>query len=153
LIISALAFTVTTGCKKSNNGGSSNSVSATIGGTAFTPTTTTAWYSKDTAVYEIACYTVKPGDTSVFALAVQPPFTINKLITDQNTVGLDYYHNSKDYLGGGGAGHVNLTVTSLDSVNHKIAGNFTGTLYNVNNPNDSLLVTNGTFNTSYIIQP
>jgi len=40
----------------------------------------------------------------------------------------------------------------LDSVNHKIIGTFSGVLYNVTGGSDSLVITNGTFNTGYTVQ-
>lgn len=38
----------------------------------------------------------------------------------------------------------NITISSVDTAN-KVVGTFNGTAYNTNNPNDSVILTNGTF--------
>ena len=48
--------------------------------------------------------------------------------------------------------HSLLTVNSWDSVNHKISGTFSGVLYNITGGSDSLIVTNGTFTSTYTVQ-
>ena len=147
---------ISTGCKKSNDSNSgSGSITATVSGTNFSPTSTTAWYSTDSAIFEIGAGSLKAQDTSIFAITFAPPFTINTVLTDINDVTVDYYHNGNDYFSGYGvgSGHVAMIVTALDTVNHKISGTFTAGLYNFFNDKDSVVVTNGKFNTSYIVQP
>ncbi|WP_188928000.1 hypothetical protein [Puia dinghuensis] len=148
-------FLLTTSCKKSNT--NSAAISANVGGVGFSSSVTTAWYSTDSTIFELGGYSINNHDTVVMSIIIQPPFTLNTAISSNATgfpVAIDYYHlNGKDYYAGYGTGHASLTVTSLDSTNHKIAGNFTGTLYNTLANNDSVVVTNGNFNTSYIVQP
>jgi hypothetical protein len=160
LIVPALClFTliaISVGCKKSNNSTDSSSISASMGSTAFSSSTanTTAWYSTDSLVYEIGGYAVNGGDTTGLAIEITPPFTLGTAVANQWQVDIGYYVSStKDYFAGFGTGHIAMTVTSQDTVNHKIAGTFTATLYNTLNQNDSLLVTNGKFNTAYSVQP
>ncbi|HLZ89161.1 MAG TPA: hypothetical protein VKQ52_18020 [Puia sp.] len=147
-------FVLITSCKKSNNT-PSNSLSATIGTTGVNTSGTTAWYSTDSSIYEIGGYTMSAHDTTTLALIIAPPFTVNTVVSGNSSVSIDYYDfaTNKDYFAGYGVGHSALTVTSLDTVNHKIAGNFTATLYNGISGTDSVLVTNGKFNTSYTVQP
>jgi hypothetical protein len=161
LIVPALCvfalFAISVGCKKSNNSTSSSStISASMGSTAFSTTTanTTAYYSTDSAAYLIGGFAVNAGDTTGLAMMISPPFTLGATITNKYAVNIDYYVSStKDYFAGNGIGQIALAVTTLDTVNHKIAGTFTATLYNSLNQNDSLLVTNGKFNTAYFSQP
>jgi hypothetical protein len=147
---------ISVGCKKSNNSTTSSSaISASMGSTAFSSTTanTTAWYSTDSTAYLIGGFAANGGDTTGLALQIYTPFTLGTTITDKYSVNMDYYVSStQDYFAGNGIGHIALTVTTQDTVNHKIGGTFTATLYNSLNNSDSLLVTNGKFNTSYIIQ-
>src|ERR1700744_3872231 len=92
LIVPAFcAFTVlviSVGCKKSNNSTNSGSISASMGSTAFNSNTTNtvAWYSTDSAVYEIGGFSVNNKDTSGIAIEFFPPFTLGKTITDPNLV-------------------------------------------------------------------
>src|SRR5260370_33160767 len=104
LAFAALTFVslISTGCKKSNNTNNSATFSATIAGTVYTPATTSAWYSKDSSIYEVAGVTLKTGDTSGLYVAIAPPFTVNTAITDQHSVEIDHYKSSKAYLAGYG---------------------------------------------------
>ena len=150
-------FAISVGCKKSNNSTSSTSaISASMGSTAFSTTTanTTAWFSTDSAAYLIGGFAVNSGDTTGLAMTIFTPFTLDSTITNKYAVNIDYYVSStKDYFAGNGIGQIALAVTTQDTVNHKIAGTFTATLYNSLNQNDSVVVTNGKFNTSYFVQP
>jgi hypothetical protein len=147
---------ISVGCKKSNNStDSSSAISASMGSTAFSTSTanTTAYYSTDSTAYEISGFAINAGDTTGLALEFFNRFTVGTTITDKYAVDIDYYvSTTKDYFGGDGIGQIALTVTSQDTVNHKIAGTFTATLYNMLGQNDSLVVTNGKFNTTYFVQ-
>lgn len=153
----ALIVTLSVGCSKSNNSNNSSAgISATVGGTNFSSgsNATYAWYSTDSAVFIMGGYAVTNKDTSGLSLSIFPPFKLDSVISSQWAVNIDYYVNSStDYFAGNGFGHIALIVTSQDTVSHKIGGTFTGTLYNLSNLNDSVQVTNGKFNTSYIVQP
>jgi hypothetical protein len=48
-----------------------------------------------------------------------------------------------------GSAHGTVTVSTFDKTNKKVAGTFTGVLYNWSGAKDSLTVTNGQFNTTY----
>jgi hypothetical protein len=144
-------------CSKSNNNSTGAAVTATLGGTAFTPATSLAYYSQSIQTYVVAGYTVKSNDTTALVVSIPTPVTVNTAMTTVNTnVSVQYFLNGssgKAYIAGGGApaGLASLTVTSLDTTGHKIVGTFTGTLYA--SLTDSILVTNGQFNTSYQVTP
>ena len=148
----ALVAILSTGCKKSSN--SSSGVSATVGGAGFSATLTTAVYSKDSAIYEIAGTTITTKDTSFIGLIITPPITLNKAISG-NSFSLEYLHSGKDYFNVNGSynGTGTLTVTGLDSVNHRISGTFSAIVYNAFSSSDSVAITNGQFNTSYQVVP
>jgi hypothetical protein len=148
---------ISVGCKKSNNSTNSTSaISASMGSTALSITTanTTAYFSTDSTAYLIGGFAVNGGDTTGLAIELYSPFTVDSTITSPYLVFMDYYVSStKDYFAGNGVGHIAFTLTTQDTVNHKIAGTFTATMYNTLNQSDSLIVTNGKFNTSYFVQP
>ena len=152
---SMFALLATIGCKKSNNDSSGNGVSATLSGTAFSGNQTVSFYTQSGGFFDIAGFTVKSGDTAALELVVPGSITVNKAFsTDSGYTSIDYITNTtngKDYDASGGYGSGVLIVTSLDTVGHKIAGTFTGTLYA--SGSDSLVVTNGKFSTSYLVEP
>lgn len=146
-------------CSKSNNNNSNNSaaVTANLGGTVFTPAIPLAYYSESLQTYEVGGYTVKSNDTTALLITIPGPVTVNATMNaNTSNISLQYYlngSNGKAYIAGGGSGFgsLNLKVTSLDTVGYKIAGTFTGSMYA--SPTDSIVVTNGSFNTTYLIEP
>lgn len=69
--------------------------------------------------------------------------------------GIAYTMPGKEYdcYYGLGASHGIITLTSADTVNHKVAGTFSGVLYNnANATGDSVVLTNGAFTSSYQVQ-
>jgi hypothetical protein len=100
---------------------------------------------------------VKSNDTSGFDVTIPAPITLNKAIsTDSGSTSIAYLTGTtggKAYLATGGYGSGVLIVTSLDTTGHKIAGTFTGTLYNSISYADSVVVTNGKFSSSYTVEP
>lgn len=163
LVASTAIFALLTvsSCKKSSNN-SSSSVSATVSGTAFSPTVTQGFYSQSEEAWDLTGFSVKSGDTSAIEVTIfkvygssLPQFTVGKpFTTDTTSAAVSYFtngSNGKIYWASNGNGFAKLTVTSLDSTGHKIAGTFSGTLYATGT--DSVIVTNGNFNTSYTVEP
>jgi hypothetical protein len=142
---------LTTSCKKSSND-SSAGLSATFRDTTFGASQTVAVYFKDYQYWDIAGYTIKGGDSVGIEIEINAPVTLNSPITTNNGTYIDYYLNGNDYAAAVGTGNTAMMVTSLDTVNHKISGTFSGMLYNMGNGNDSSQMTNGKFNTTYIVQ-
>jgi hypothetical protein len=162
--VSVFALFTAASCKKSNNSSSGSGVSATVSGTAFNPSTTVALYSESGQSWEITGYTIKSGDTSVIDMTINkmfpsplnyPQFNLNQpFTTDTTSAYVDYYANGvngKYYDASDGNGKATLTVTALDTTAHTIAGTFYGTLYA--SASDSVVVTNGKFNTTYKVGP
>lgn len=149
---------IATSCKKSNSGGGGNSVSATISGSGWQTTIPTqAVYAVNGGIGEFAIVggQIKSGDTTVLTVAFTTPILVHAAVSSDTADVEVEYINAKtliEYDGGPLVGHSILTVSSWDSVNHKIVGTFTGVLYNVTGGTDSLIVTNGSFNTAYTTQ-
>jgi hypothetical protein len=145
------------GCKKSSNSISSNSAfSAIVDDTTFTPATngTGAVYTSLGKQFDIYSYLLRSKDTVSLDVSIFEPFTVNQPIDPTaNASSILYYDfTGEPFFNGVGMGKTTITVTSLDTVNHKIAGTFSGNLYENNGSGDSVIVANGTFNTTYLVQ-
>jgi hypothetical protein len=157
LTICTLATAVllmTASCKKSNSSSSSGGLSATYGTTSFQSSTTVGVYYQTASMVDLIGYTISSGDTTVTEVGLSTPFTLNTPVSS-DTVYSNYinYYDSKgalNYYGGFNVGYspVIITVTSWDTVNKKITGTFSGTLYG--SSNDSVVATKGQFNMSYL---
>lgn len=152
MLAGASLFLIVTGCKKSNDGGGGNGISATVGGTAWQSQTasgaTMGGYTLLTGIYG------KSGDTSMIMIELHDSVKVNE--PDDlylTTVSYTLKSTQTTYSAGWDGsyqGHGTLLVTSWDRNAHKVAGTFSGVLYNNNNiGNDSVKVENGHFNTSY----
>ena len=156
LAISSFAFfaLIVSSCKKSNSGSSGGGISATYGTTGFQSSNTLGIYYSTANMIDLIGYTISSGDTTITEVGLSTPFPLNTAISS-DTVYSNYinYYDSKgtiNYYGGFNAGYspVIITVTSWDTVNKKISGTFSGTLYG--SSNDSVATTKGQFNLSYI---
>ena len=155
-ILLSVALLSAIGCKKSSsNTGGSGKLSATVSGSA--------WASNylllstyDTGIgsgdFDLVGIQLKNGDTTAVTVQFMSPVVLNKAFSsDSSYIQVTYEDNLKnEYDGGFGiGGHSVVMVTSYDSTGHKIAGTFSGVLYDYNG--DSLIVTNGAFNTSFAL--
>ncbi len=99
---------------------------------------------------------VKSGDSTAFEVAFGAPVTLNKALTSDGViVDVGYIVEKTQTIYDGSpvaGGHSTVTVTSYDSTGHKVGGTFSGVLYNQNNANDSVVVTNGNFSSTYLVQ-
>jgi hypothetical protein len=159
--LSSFAFfsLVVISCKKSNSNSSSSSngqFTATIGSTAWVSNVpTSGLYVTSASTFELGGEYLKSGDSTAFAVSFATPFILHAPISsDTAEVDLGYINatTQAEYDGGGVAGHSLLTISSWDSVNHKISGTFSGVLYNITGGSDSLIVTNGAFTSAYTVQ-
>jgi hypothetical protein len=144
----------TSGCQKNNNNNNNNAnsaaISVTVGGSVFKPQITNAIYGTISHSFLVAGSTVNSGDSTICTIVLNSPFSLN---TDLGVAGkafITYQDMGKKYLAGAGAGPVLCTVTSLDSVKHTIAGNFSATLFNTST-RDTVTMTNGTFVATYAV--
>ena len=146
------------GCSKSsNNSSSSGTLTCTINGTAFAaqPNQVGGGVLSSYGQLYVLGYNIQNKDTTGFQVempyipAVNHPFSTDTTLSD-----LTYITSGKEYDAyfGLSASHGLITVSTADTVNHKIAGTFSGVLYNVLSASDSVVVTNGAFSTSYTVQ-
>jgi hypothetical protein len=155
--ISATLIPAVTSCSKSNNNNSSiGSLTASVNSTAWAANLgISGSLTVGASTFDIVGAQVKSGDTTSFLLTFYTPITVNRTF-NSDTASLDIqYQDSKTgalYDGGALVGHSVLTITSYDSVNLKIAGTFSGVLYNETTGNDSLTVAGGTFSTPFTLQ-
>lgn len=165
LALSSFAFfsLVMISCKKSNSSsGASGTISASIHDSTFQSQAANSdgVYSSSQNGYLLnGVYTGKT-DTSIVQIYIQGPIRVGAAV-NTDTVGsfVAYYdvNNSFDWqAGGAGGGTAIYTVTSLDTTNHTIAGTFSGSLYDLLNTSgttvDSVNMTGGKFNLTYIVQ-
>jgi hypothetical protein len=143
------------GCKKSNGSSNGGNLSATVANSAWASNyLLLATY--DTGIgsgdFDLVGLQLKNGDTTAMTVQFLSPVVLNRTFTSDTAYLQVTYEDSQknEYDGGIGiGGHSALTVTSYDSTGHKIAGTFSGVLYD--NNGDSLIVTNGAFNTSFTL--
>jgi len=153
--IAALLFS--TACKKSSNTApGSGAVNATVNDTLFTPPPGGVYgtYTTGSGQFDIDAFELKGSDTLYLFVTIFKPFTLSQPIDNiSSSSNIVYYDAShRPYSNITGMGNTTITVTTYDSVNHKIAGSFSGNLYSDSGSGDSIIVKNGTFNTSYVIQ-
>jgi hypothetical protein len=145
-----LASLIFSACKKSNDNSNPEGLSAALGGKSWSAATTVAWgdnYSVDvnsasadqTAVEVYVNNKMKAGQADAFD---------NSYIYVEKSSG-SYYESYANLS------HGSVTFNSWDSTSatKRISGVFSGTLYNPDNSKDSLVITNGKFNTPYTTEP
>lgn len=158
VVITSAFLLASSGCKKSsNNGGGSGSMSATIGGTAWAnsyPLIGLYATSSGIGLFDIIGLQFKSGDSTTLDLEFVSPITLNQPVNSDTSAFIAAYTDSKTQAGYGvlpGLGSAVLTITSYDSTVHTIGGTFNGVLYNLSTFTDSIVVTNGKFNSSYTV--
>jgi hypothetical protein len=147
----ALALSIgVTSCKKDkDDSGASAQYSANVGGTAFKPNVVVAAEFFDFIM--ITGYEGRSGgDTVILDLSIPDTVTVNSKLTFDDNVGLDYYNHKQTFMYENyGKAHGTVSFTTVDKVNRKIAGTFSGVLYSRSSSSDSVVVKDGKFNTSY----
>jgi hypothetical protein len=156
IVVSSAFLLAATGCKKSNSSNPTGSMSASVNGTAWVGNVPSiGLYSIAAGEFELEGSQLKSGDTTALALAFFTPFVVNRAFSsDTASVDVGYIdsHTLNEYDGGNIAGHSVVTITSYDSTGKKIAGTFSGVLYNISGGTDSLVITGGVFNSTYTAQ-
>ena len=149
------ASLLATACSKNNNNGStsSGSFSATIGSTSYQGNKTFGAYSYSLGELAIVSYSQLPNDTSAFQITMPWPKTFNQPLPADSLLKLSYAAKGKEYDAFSSQGQFQLTITSIDSTGHKIGGSFSATGHSSANFNDSVVITNGKFSTSYNVSP
>lgn len=150
----ALVLLIAAGCKKSNdNGSGSSGIGATVAGTAWQSQLVVGLAPSDDSFIFLTGFYGKAGDTTLIELDISDTTHIGQAdpfsgssVSYTKSNGTTY--SGEDFWGG----HGSITVTSWDKNAHKIAGTFNGVFYNTQNSDDSIVMANGHFNTSYIVQ-
>ena len=157
-IVSLLGFSLlllTAGCSKNSNPLPTNgTMSATAGGAAFNAAQVEGVYSQMFGFMAILGYTLHSNDTTGFQIQFNyvPPVGVT-FSSDSTETALTYFTPGKRYDAFLGQGKVIVNLSVADTVNHKLAGTFSGTVYNDSNLGDSVTVTNGKFSSTYSVQP
>ncbi|MBN9386003.1 MAG: DUF5025 domain-containing protein [Chitinophagaceae bacterium] len=162
LVAAVITILIVAGCKKDNNNNNNNNgggsgISGTFGGKAWQSTYVIGDFSYSTLA--LNGYYVNGIDTTLVYIGIltsikvgQPDVNFQSSdvgFTKANgTIANGTNYTSGDFFGG----HGTLTVTSWDTAGKKINGTFSGVLYNPQNSKDSMVVTNGHFNTSYTLR-
>lgn len=159
-MVAAMIILTFAGCKKDNNNSDNNGgtgISGTFGGTSWQSAYVLGNFYYSTLA--LNGFYVKDNDTSLVYIGILTSIKIGQpdvnfqhsevgFTKANGTIANGTNYTSGDFFGG----HGTLTVTSWDTAGKKINGTFSGVLYNPQNSNDSMVVTNGHFNTSYTTQ-
>lgn len=143
----ALVFSITA-CKKDNDSpGESGKFSATLSSTAFQPTAVVA--IEEYGFITITGYQIKADDSLMVSLDIPDTAHVNNNIPFEDGR-LSYYRGKTDqfFYSYYTPSHGSTTITSWDKTSKKITGKFSGVIY-VDDSKDSIVVTNGQFNTTY----
>ncbi|HET6256151.1 MAG TPA: hypothetical protein VFE32_18890 [Puia sp.] len=152
-ILILTAFLLATSCKKSSNG-SNASFTATVNGTAWAANIPETG-ELISAGFELGGIQYKGGDSTAIALGFSAYSKFSQPLNSSDSadmVDISYVDlkTRTAYDGGIVAGHSTITITSYDSLAGKIAGTFSGVLYNISGGSDSMSITNGIFNTTFV---
>ena len=142
-------------CKKDNNNGApAAGVAASISGTAFTSAQAAGLYYANYGFVQVVGYKIAGTDSSALYIQFNDTTSLNKpadigyysingevVWTDKGNIYDSWNDNS----------HGTMTVTSFDKTNKKLTGTFSGVFY-ASSGTDSVKVTGGTFNSTYISQ-
>jgi hypothetical protein len=141
----ALALSIgVTSCKKDKDD-SPKPLTATVNGAGFDPLYVTASAQMGDIHIEGTS-----KDSSYLIVTFPDTAKVNTNYTFDDA-GIYYFDAKKNaiYTYFSGSAHGTVTVSSFDKTNKKVAGKFTGVIYNWSGAKDSLTVTNGQFNTTY----
>lgn len=155
VIILSFSLLGAAGCKKSNTSSSGN-FTATIDGTNWVANIPeTGELISSAAIFELGGIQYKDGDSTAIALTFSAHAHFdNPLNSTDSTESVDLAYvdlkTKTAYDGGTIAGHSIITITSYDSIGGKIDGQFSGVVYNISGGSDSLIISGGIFNTTFV---
>ena len=148
------------GCSKNSNNNSyqtDGTMTATVNGAAYAAKSyVVSGYLTTYGQILVQGDSIVGSDTTEIQVAMPYIPTVNVAVSTDSTiyVSMTYKVPGKEYdaYNGFGYSHGAVTLSSADTVNHKVVGSFSGVLYNDANNNDSVVITNGAFNSSYQVQ-
>lgn len=150
-------FSIVTGCKKNSSGPAATGVSATLSGAAWQSNVTSAAHSTLLVGTTITSLQIKGTDSSAIIVTVADAIRVGETtaITQANV--FQYFPKYNNWNSSYGfnlppvSGHGTITLTARDTIARTIAGTYAGVAYN--SSGDSIIVSRGSFNASYIMTP
>jgi hypothetical protein len=154
VLVPAVLLPAAAGCKKSNS--ASTTFTATINGAAWAanvPETGALIATSNQLIVGGIQY--KNGDSTGITLTFSSTANFSQPMVSTGPgssidVGYIDFKARTTFDGGVTAGHSTITVNSYDSAGGKVSGTFTGVLYNTSGGSDSLIVTAGVFNSTFV---
>lgn len=150
-LVLIVALLGTSSCHKPDDGpGAATQFSATINGEAFQPIAVAS--QAQNGLFVITGFMPKATDTVQLQLSFRDTVNVHSKLTFKNDESVLYYINTKGsptYSSWAWYAHGDVTFTTVDKINKKLAGNFSGVIYLHGAPADSLVVKDGRFNTTY----
>ena len=147
------------GCSKSssNSTSSEGTMTATVNGASYSAKSyVVAGYLTSYGQLIVQGDSIVGSDTTQIQVAMPYIPAVNHPISTDSSqyVGISYIGPSKEYDAyfGLNGSHGVVTLTGEDTVNLRVIGNFSGVLYNITNASDSIVITNGQFNSTYTVQ-
>lgn len=140
----ALALSIgVTSCKKDKD--EAKPLSATVNGSGFDPLYVTANAQNGDIHIE------GTSKDSSYLIVTFPDTAKVNTTYDFDDAGIYLFDTKKNaiYTYFSSNAHGTLTLSTFDKTNKKVVGKFNGVIYNWNGSNDSMVVTNGQFNTTY----
>lgn len=147
-----ILFAASSSCHKpgDDSPGSSAQFSAVINGEDFKPTIAGAF--AQLGEFSIIGLMPKSKDTFQLMLSFKDTVTVHSKLTFNDYEAKLIYINIKGsptYSSWAWYAHGAVSFTTVDKTNKKLAGKFNGVIYLHGAPADSLVITNGQFNTTY----
>lgn len=157
-LLSLCALWCLQSCSKNNTTSytTDGTLTATVNGVAFSANSYVIGARITTLVPQLIIQgdSIHNGDTAAFQVAMPYILPVNQAVSVDSSafvgaLGITYTKGSKQYQAYYGvfASHGTVTLSTADTVNHKVAGSFSGVLYY--SGSDSVVVTNGAFNSTY----
>jgi hypothetical protein len=162
--LSLLSLWALESCNKNNSTTSyqtDGTLTASINGTAYSAKSyVVSDYINSFGSIIVQGETISGSDTVGLQVSIPYILPLDTAISVTNSAyagyaAIAYQIPGKEYdcYFGLGASHGTITLTSADTVNHQVAGTFSGVLYNKDNATgDSVVLTNGAFNSAYQVQ-
>jgi hypothetical protein len=160
IVTTLIACLSVAGCKKSGNVNPVFSMTATLtgaGAAGFQIGSEFGTESESLGTFSIEGIHPETSDSIILEVSFSDSIVLNTPtpIATTNTEGIyfgDTEGTTAAYIAYQNVGHGTITITSWDHVKLNIAGTFSGVIYN-QSLTDSIVVTNGTFNGTYLIGP
>jgi hypothetical protein len=152
-LLSAAAFIIfiVSACSKNEDGSpaASSRFSASVNSTAYLPSLVIAVNAAGRV--GITGYQLQGGDSTIMILTLSDTTPVNTTVKLRNEM-FTYtkVKNRISYTSAALGSHGSVTISSWDKTNKRISGTFDGVVYAASANVDSIVVTNGKLNTSYL---